>query len=165
MTNLWNSAHSILCEARELVGRLNIEEFNTYHGNCYHGSIGGHIRHCAQHFESFKNGFHSRTIDYETRERGNLLESDPRQATLVISDLAAWFGEKMTEIEENGPIRIVIQDGEIIDSTIARELQFLVSHTIHHFAIINIMCHSLGVQVNSKFGVAPSTLAYQQENS
>ena len=48
-------------------------------------------------------------------------------------------------------------------STPGRELQFLVSHTVHHFAMIGGICHSLGVEVDKDFGVAPSTLRHQME--
>jgi hypothetical protein len=44
-------------------------------------------------------------------------------------------------------------------STIKRELQFLVSHTVHHFAIIKPLLLRDGVAVDDRFGVAPSTLA------
>ncbi len=46
-------------------------------------------------------------------------------------------------------------------SSITRELDFLLSHTIHHYAIIAVLCRLQNVEVEPDFGVAPSTLRYQ----
>ena len=48
-------------------------------------------------------------------------------------------------------------------STGRRELQFLLSHTIHHYALIAVICNHLGVPLDPAFGVAPSTLRFQQQ--
>jgi hypothetical protein len=44
-------------------------------------------------------------------------------------------------------------------TTIKRELQFLVSHTVHHFALIKPMLQREGIVLDEQFGYAPSTLA------
>ena len=43
-------------------------------------------------------------------------------------------------------------------STLSRELQFLVSHTVHHDALIAAAARALGVATEPDFGIAPSTL-------
>jgi len=50
-----------------------------------------------------------------------------------------------------------IGDSVIGWSTSARELAFVISHTIHHQAIIAVLLASQGVAVPHRFGVAPST--------
>ncbi|NIP97468.1 MAG: hypothetical protein GWO24_30170, partial [Akkermansiaceae bacterium] len=44
---------------------------------------------------------------------------------------------------------------------LGRELQFLVSHTVHHFAMIGGICRALGVALEDDFGVAPSTIRHR----
>jgi hypothetical protein len=51
--------------------------------------------------------------------------------------------------------------GEFLRSTIARELQVLSSHTIHHFALIAVTLQAFGISVPVSFGVARSTLRYR----
>lgn len=51
--------------------------------------------------------------------------------------------------------------GAVARSTIARELQFLVSHTVHHWALIAFMLRSEGLAVPEGFGISPSTLEYR----
>jgi hypothetical protein len=41
-------------------------------------------------------------------------------------------------------------------------LQFLCSHTVHHFALIKLLLDGTGVDLAPEFGVAPSTLAYHR---
>ena len=48
-------------------------------------------------------------------------------------------------------------------STTGRELQFLVSHTVHHFAMIGGICRALEVEMEENFGVAPSTLRHRAQ--
>src|SRR4030095_7767776 len=47
-------------------------------------------------------------------------------------------------------------------SSLGRELLFLVSHTVHHYAIIKLVLDERGVDCDADFGVAPSTLAYRR---
>ncbi len=44
-------------------------------------------------------------------------------------------------------------------STLKRELQFLVSHTVHHFALIRALLGGSGIDPGESFGLAPSTAA------
>ena len=48
-------------------------------------------------------------------------------------------------------------------STVERELQVLLSHTVHHYALIAVALRLHGLEVDPEFGVAPSTLRYWQE--
>ena len=52
--------------------------------------------------------------------------------------------------------------GNPSSSTLGRELQFLVSHTVHHFAIIGAICHRMDIELAPTFGIAPSTLKHRK---
>jgi hypothetical protein len=47
-----------------------------------------------------------------------------------------------------------------VETTVGREFAFVLSHTVHHNALIAVIAKLLGVQVPERFGYAPSTLAY-----
>ena len=74
-------------------------------------------------------------------------------------------------IEEETPVGVLVkmdcggEDDGWQPSTLGRELQFLVSHTVHHFAMIGGMCSCLDVKMEEGFGVAPSTLKYRELRS
>ena len=45
-------------------------------------------------------------------------------------------------------------------STVRRELDFLLSHTVHHYALIAMSLRLRGLPVPAELGVAPSTLEH-----
>ncbi len=45
-------------------------------------------------------------------------------------------------------------------SSVKRELQFLLSHTIHHYSLVAVALRAQGFEPGADFGVAPSTLRY-----
>ena len=49
-----------------------------------------------------------------------------------------------------------------INSTLERELMGLITHSIHHLAIIALLAKSFGHQMDSDFGKAPSTIVYER---
>ena len=61
-------------------------------------------------------------------------------------------------IEPNG----LTDGGHGCPSTVRRELIFLVSHTVHHYALIAVMLRHQAVGLPADFGVAPSTLRHQR---
>jgi len=54
----------------------------------------------------------------------------------------------------------VLRGGEPVSarSTVARELNYVVAHAIHHYALIAVIAGISGIRLPREFGVAPSTL-------
>ena len=112
---------------------------------------------------SFIVGLGSGIIDYEAREREKVFEID-RQAALAATEAICQHLLDLTESPCAKSLRICCNSdrGTLrATSSITRELDFLLSHTIHHYAIIAMLCRLQNVEVEPDFGVAPSTLRYQ----
>lgn len=126
--------------------------------------IGIHVRHMIDHYRAFFAGLSDGRIDYDARERQTPLETDRALALATLVDL---LGEVERIDDPSGAREIMVSCRSAGDSsdpdwsrtTIKRELQFLVSHTVHHFALIKPMLQREGVMVDDQFGYAPSTLA------
>lgn len=125
------------------------------------GSIGEHVRHCLDHVSALLSADASATLSYERRQRGTAVETDPAQAVRQILQLKrgieAWSARSLDE-----PIRVtstVSPAGDAVAgwSTLARELAFVLSHTIHHQAIIGLLLAVHGHEVPMRFGHSPST--------
>lgn len=171
MTTLWQSCIHHLGQARELAERIPSEQLSAPHAHCFGGTIGQHLRHCLDHFERARLGLETGLVDYDARARGTIEETDAEAAVRRLDQLIAWFETHQATFENAAPVRVKVdcgleeggsqeqEGGE--NSTIGRELQFLVSHTLHHFAIIAIMCEAQGIPLAPGFGVAPSTLRYE----
>jgi uncharacterized damage-inducible protein DinB len=129
--------------------------------------IGGHLRHILEFYECFLDGLSSGHIDYEARKRNPLIEN----SRTVAMESAAALIDRLQSDELPGVDWIVwvrMEDSDhqkledrFLTSSLARELQVLSSHTVHHFALIAMTLTALGIPVDPDFGVAPSTLRYR----
>jgi hypothetical protein len=152
----------------DLLGQLSDEMYVKAVAPYAASGVGKHIRHNLDHYETFLAGLPSGSIDYDSRQRDPQVETDRRYAIQkmlsIISRLEALEAKsldraisvKMNEGEEKAEASSRSQ------STIRRELQFLLSHTVHHYALIAIILKIQGFDCNEDFGVAPSTLKYQR---
>lgn len=125
-------------------------------------SIGAHIRHIIDHFNAVRLGLRTGVVDYERRSRGGELERDKKAAVSELTQLIAWLDHLQHEtLFINLNVRAEISVGEPCianaQTSLNRELMFVASHAVHHYALVNIILHTLGYQVGTGFGVAAST--------
>jgi hypothetical protein len=126
------------------------------------GSIGQHVRHCLDHVSALVAADPASCLSYDLRERGTATETDPAQALrcLQLLRIKIAVGRWSTRLDE--PICVisaVTRDGAMWTgmSTLAREAAFVLSHTIHHQAMIGLLASLHGSDVPDGFGFAPST--------
>src|SRR5688572_18430786 len=54
---------------------------------CHGASIGGHLRHIIEHYQSFLRGLDAGGIDYENRARDSLIENRLEHATGIFEGI------------------------------------------------------------------------------
>ncbi len=91
------------------------------------------------------------------------ISSSPARGCASITGELVLVDEDLLEL----PIQIRLECGgaeaeQWSHSTVRRELQFLLSHTVHHFALIAVLLERFEIAVPDDFGIAPSTLKYWQ---
>jgi uncharacterized damage-inducible protein DinB len=131
--------------------------------------IGSHLRHCLDFYRSYLEGVGQGRIDYDERERDPRLECDRGYAM----DVLRWTISRLEEtsgVDEHMPVQVATdrsaaEQGDLAwsASTVRRELQFLRSHTVHHYALISVVLKLLGHPPAPDFGVAPSTLEHRRQ--
>ena len=124
--------------------------------------VGPHLRHCLDAYGCLLAGLDTARVDYDARRRSPEVESRRtaglaalRAAEVSLGGLAAWDPETELRVKVDTP---AAAPGAWTRSTLARELQFLVGHTVHHFALIAFILRRHGFEPGREFGVAPSTL-------
>jgi hypothetical protein len=129
-------------------------------------AVGVHFRHALDFYSLFFEGLPAGKIDYDARKRDKRTEQDRAYAIERCEDLIVQL-RTLGDAEQ--PLRVkvdVADDPNDADaysaSSIRRELQGLVSHTIHHYALITYLLMVQQIAVPADFGVAPSTLDYWQ---
>lgn len=130
------------------------------------GSMGGHVRHVLDHIRSFIEAVGQDRVDYDHRERDTPVESDPAVALEVAADLVQHLNNIDTSsFNRSITVRVMLSDADgqaELQSTIGRELAFVLSHTIHHFALLGAMARAADITLPEHFGHAPSTIAYRK---
>lgn len=150
----------LIAQAHGFVSCLSPIVYSEKCETVFSSTIGQHLRHCIEHYDELLLALNEcRDVNYETRPRDLLLETDPSVALHRLSattEALALLG--------NNPLPLKILDTgctSASQSSIERELQYLVSHTVHHFAIIAIIAKHFQVPVPENFGVAPSTIKHR----
>ena len=105
-------------------------------------------------------------INYDDRRRNQRLEADLAYARVATDNLRHMLEWRLPEAARRRcTVRYTVGYGEskplLIQSTFERELAFCVSHAVHHFAIVRLICAQMRVSLPVEFGIAPSTLNYQ----
>lgn len=128
--------------------------------------IGRHVRHVLEHYESLLQGADGR-IDYDSRARDPDLEADPAAARARIAGIRERLGA-LPEMDPPTSVQVrytataagnPVAAG--IESTLERECHFVLSHTIHHMALIALLARRQGHGMQEGFGVAGSTLRHR----
>lgn len=126
------------------------------------GSIGEHVRHVLDHISSLVAACPSVMLSYDHRSRGTAVETEPSAAIREMMRLDAAL-ERWGDRSLDEPVAVAAlmsTHGQSVAgwSTLARELAFVMSHTIHHQAIVALLLEQQGCEVQDEhFGYAPST--------
>lgn len=161
--NLLRANSELLQQGIELLNRLDQRIFCATDPASFGSAIGSHFRHVADHYRSFLDGVATGLIDYDRRDRNTDEEKELTVALAAMSGLQQGLENAQIEYEREVKVNVrasVEGEGIYSHSSFGRELQFLVSHTVHHYAIIAIASRMHGVFPSDDFGVAPSTLTY-----
>jgi hypothetical protein len=157
----------VLLQGLELSARLS----DSIYVSGGRGSVGTHMRHCLEFATAFLNGLNSGQIDYSSRERDANIEQNREYALSRIA-----FAIRELNALQNGDLDkpVMVKLDELSGSTDEpewawssgkRELEFVQSHTVHHFALIAYKLRALGISIDEGFGVAPSTLKHWEKES
>lgn len=154
-----------LNQGLDLLGGVDETLYRSADSDGRGGAIGAHFRHVIDFYQCFLSGLESGRIDYDARCRAGDLEDDPACAIAAMREIAAALG-KLQPGDVVRPVEVKADAGDAEDpaswnrSSVGRELAFLTSHTVHHYALIALLLRRNGHQPDDTFGFAPSTLEY-----
>lgn len=136
--------------------KLSDEAFTSANGR--NGSIGAHFRHCIEVTRALLLGIRAGCVDYAARERNLLIESNRIRALEELRGLIMESEElRVLDIAVPLIVRSECVPGTNTTSSLGRELEYVISHTVHHHALIAERLRARGQEVAPMFGVAVST--------
>ena len=161
--NLIRANCELLEQGVTLLSRHDDQTFVAGDPSSYGSGIGPHFRHVLDHYISFINGLDCGFIDYDARKRNTKQEGSLSLTLNALEKVGSDLAALDVDIARSIKVKVSAStEGEDVhsSSSVGRELQFLVSHTVHHYALIAIASRMLGIFPDEAFGVAPSTLKY-----
>ncbi len=160
MNTLVNATILTLEKSKNILQRLTDEQLSNSSIPPYYSCVGTHIRHILDFYKSITAGVENGFVDLTDRLRNTAVESNCQVAynevDLVLTDLKRLYHLDASDL-------ITVQDDlgqglEKIDYTLGSLIAQANSHTIHHYAIINYLLNSLGININDEtLGVNPTT--------
>ncbi len=163
--HLRSAALAILDQGLDLLASLENADYTRTLPEAFNASIGGHYRHCLDHFERLLvKG--DEVIDYDARQRDERIERDPAFAAgrtrELASALRALPAVRLAEaVSVRCRVAYVGEDSPMVPSTFAREIMYAIVHAVHHYALIGVMCRLLELPLRPGFGIAPSTVQHR----
>lgn len=130
-------------------------------------SVGAHYRHVLEHAQLLCEGLESGRVDYDQRRRDPRVEVDRDVAMSLTRRLCAGLAALDVATLERALVVAHATSPESapheVPSTAARELMFILSHTIHHWALVRMLVELHGHAVPKTFGYMPSTLRHMAQ--
>lgn len=164
----------ILEQAIELLRQLSPSHLTEVNRPMYSASIGDHLRHVSDHHDALLRCIEhgDDTVNYNKRCRQSLVSTSLEAASEKFIKLKAALQQvgKQSEcltlpVEVVCEIDIDCEYSARVMSTVGRELLFVSSHAIHHYAVINSMQQAKGRPVPAYFGFAPATITAMRQSS
>jgi hypothetical protein len=159
MNLLTQSSLKTLQKAEVLLENLTNDQLTNATVSPYYSSIGSHIRHILDFYDCMFSLKDNNQVDLTARSRNKNVECD---CDCAKSYLTTIKDRLMTTTFETNQSILVIDDLGLgkteIPYTYGALLAQAISHTIHHYAIINYIFDSLGIVIDDlEFGYNPTT--------
>jgi len=160
----------LLRQGVELIERLDHSLYAEANHPLLKYTAGGHFRHSIDFYTCFLSSVATGLVNYDRRARNEVVELDRAFAVAEIEDIIDRLGKLSADCGEE--LRVVLESGSAGEdesdwsrSSVGRELQFLLSHTIHHYALIAMALRLQGFETPEEFGVSLSTLEHWRQTA
>ncbi len=156
-----------LADGERLIEQMDRQFYGTPRPDLGCDRPGAHIRHHLDHVTLLLDGLQDGLVDYDARARDTRIETDPDQAIAASAALRRRL-EALDAAQIDQPLRICQRttaggrDRPTATTSLGRELLFLHSHAVHHYALLGILLRAAGVWIEGDMGVMPATLAHRQ---
>lgn len=165
--NLTEACLNILSQLNDLVKQVDEKDFSRPSVALSNSTIGQHLRHTLEFFLCFESGYEKGLINYDKRGHDKLIETDKFIALSTLSRISDFI----QNLNSNRPLQLEVgynlaaDDFITIETNAVRELVYNIEHAVHHMAIMKIGVREVAsyVTLSSDFGIAASTIRYQQE--
>jgi uncharacterized damage-inducible protein DinB len=125
------------------------------------------MRHILDHYRALMAGLSKGAVDYNVRDRDGAIERDPAAATADLDAVEAWLqgvdqGDLDQRLQLSTEVSVSHCAVAVVSTTLGRELVFVASHAIHHYAMIRQIALHQDHPLDAAFGMAPATASHHR---
>ena len=159
---LQKAIQNVFFQLTSSVEQLDAKEYSQECRSLSGSTIGKHLRHVIELFQSLEKGYDAGIVNYEKRKRDPQIENDKDFALSLLHEIQDNLGKPDKELNlessyDDGSSEIIT-----IKTNYNRELVYNLEHTIHHMALIRIGINEVSkIRLPEDYGVASSTVKYR----
>lgn len=155
-----------LNEIKKVLIQLTDEQYSYASKTLFGATIGQHVRHILEFYQSVLKGLETKIVNYDNRNRNLLIETDSNFAIQIINQindsLMFDINDEILVLEGN----FCAEEGKEIkiETSFFRELAYCLEHSIHHQALIKVGLLEINClsSIEETFGLAPATIRYRK---
>lgn len=167
ISKLFTANAQCLKAAEQLLMNISDDQYRAVI-HPYTACLGKHLRHITDHYQLLFEGLDSGCVDYDQRKRAELEENERSAMILRLRQICHQLETEGSRTEQDRSLLVSLAVDEgfeapSVPSSLSRELVFLQSHSVHHYAIMAAIVKLQGIDIDPEFGIAPSTLKYEHQ--
>jgi hypothetical protein len=161
------NANYIFDQLMDLLDHLSDDQYAATPEIFSGASVGKHYRHIIEFFQAVSLADETETICYDNRLRDVRIENSRDLAKELLHDLK----NDLAQIDNEKRLTLIgdlasneSSENAYMITSLYREFHYAVEHAIHHMAIVKMGVKQTfpDVKISREFGIAPSTLRYEQ---
>ena len=156
--------NNVFIQLTDSITRLTDEQYARPCKNLTNNTIGQHVRHIIELFQSLEKGYVTGTVDYEKRRRDPEIENNKNLACDLLHRIFHNLDKPNKELLLSASYDDHSTDPVIISTNYHREIAYNLEHTIHHMALMRVGIAEVSDMILSDdFGVASSTIKHRKQ--
>lgn len=161
MEYIIQSNQEIIKELITVIEQFSCEDYKKKLSILNNSSIGMHARHILDFYNCLLNSNHSNYICYDERKREVIFEIEPLSLIIEFEKIII----KLSKITSD--YNLIINNTAKVNSTLLRELLYVMDHSIHHMALIKvgINVNFPQIHLNENFGISSSTIKFTNKKN
>jgi hypothetical protein len=161
---LQNAINNVFLQLTASLDQLTDKQYRQECGTLSNASVGKHVRHVVELFQSLQTGYETGLVNYDKRKRDVQIENERLFGLSLLHQIRGDLNKADKDLLLEASYDECSGDTLMIRTNYLREIAYNLEHTIHHMALIRIGINEIStVQLPENYGVASSTVRHKQE--
>jgi len=161
---LQNAINNVFLQLTTSLEQLNDVQYSMECSTLSNATIGKHLRHVIELFQSLEQGYSTGIVNYDKRKRDTRIETDKEFALTLLSEIRNGLNKVNKDLILESSYDEDSNEVVSIKTNYNREIAYNLEHTIHHMALIRVGINAVSdIQLPENYGVASSTVRHRQE--